>query len=49
LLTSIIQLNVEAAGVDETTTTYTYDAQGRVIKTEKSSLMGTWGFLHITS
>ncbi|MDQ7035576.1 MAG: DUF6531 domain-containing protein [Anaerolineae bacterium] len=41
LLKTIVQKNVEAAGVDETTTTYTYDAQGRVIKTSKSSLMGT--------
>ena len=28
LLETIVQKNIEAAGVDETTTTYTYDAQG---------------------
>ncbi|MEO1643545.1 MAG: DUF6531 domain-containing protein, partial [Chloroflexota bacterium] len=41
LLETMTQKNVDAAGVDETTTTYYYDAQGRVIKTAKSSLMGT--------
>ncbi|MEL6525219.1 MAG: DUF6531 domain-containing protein, partial [Chloroflexota bacterium] len=46
LLQKITQKNVEALGIEETETEYVYDAQGRVIKTCKSSLMGTCSFTY---
>ena len=43
LLESVIQVDVEDAG-NNSTTTYTYDSAGRVIKTQKSSLFGSCEF-----
>ena len=43
LLESVTQVDVEDAG-NSSTTTYTYDSAGRVIKTQKSSLFGSCEF-----
>src|SRR6185369_5866695 len=44
LLKTLTQKNVEEPGVGESTSSYDYDAQGRVIKTSQTSLMGTCQF-----